>query len=261
MRFVYQALSVSLLSWSILSGAAPRQTASSGHLDLRSLLAEFKPTRENPLRIGISGCMFGWTVLWNLKQFGDLCPEPKKVVEDLKQSGLVEFVPFCAEYVGYQKKTNPDGTPAESAARTFMGFVGGDGNDVLDGNARVVDTESVDVTDKFILGANAASAAWVGKVDLVILTNRSASCGRTRAAVWDASNKVTPQVQDDVMGVTAALLKRSGVPVISHEDMDELNLLQKTILRAARAQGHLSEAQMTCESLVERPAGRSPVKK
>lgn len=78
------------------------------------------------------------------------------------------MVAFCPEQAGGL------GTPRAAAE-----LVGGDGYDVLDGRARVVDANGVDVTEAFVAGAHRALAAArrAGCAEAVLMP-RSPSCGR-----------------------------------------------------------------------------------
>jgi len=76
-------------------------------------------------------------------------------------------------------------------------IVGGNGDDVLDGRARVMTSAGVDVTAQFLRGAQGALAkALAAGCRLAYLKSRSPSC-------------------DAAYGVTAALLKRAGIAVVS----------------------------------------------
>ncbi len=92
---------------------------------------------------------------------------------------------------------------------------GGDGEAVLDGNARVVSVEGDDVTESYLSGARTAveiaqrSGAW-----LAILKARSPACGC--GEIYDGSFSGSKSPGD---GVAAALLKRSGLSVVSDEDI------------------------------------------
>jgi uncharacterized protein YbbK (DUF523 family) len=88
-------------------------------------------------------------------------------------------------------------------------IVGGDGDDVLDGRARVVDDTGADVTDQYVAGARRvlAIATAIG-ADRAVLQDRSPSCGSQRR--YDGSFSGT---LIDGLGVTAALLRRNGLTV------------------------------------------------
>ncbi|MFB6813674.1 DUF523 domain-containing protein [Streptomyces sp. NPDC056347] len=88
-------------------------------------------------------------------------------------------------------------------------IVGGDGHDVLDGRARVVDDTGHDVTAEFVDGAERAlAAARHSGCTEALLMARSPSCGR--GTVYDGTFTGTLRAGD---GVTAALLERHGIAV------------------------------------------------
>jgi uncharacterized protein YbbK (DUF523 family) len=111
------------------------------------------------------------------------------------------LVPACPEEAGGL------GTPRPAAE-----LVGGDGDAVLDGRARVIDENGRDVTDAFVRGAeealriareSGATEAW--------LTERSPSCG---CAATHVGGAVVPG-----RGVAAALLARAGLRVVGVGDV------------------------------------------
>ncbi|MEU8828103.1 DUF523 domain-containing protein [Streptomyces sp. NPDC048636] len=109
-----------------------------------------------------------------------------------------DVVSFCPEVAG--GLTTPR-RPAE--------LVGGDGHDVLEGTAQVVDDTGRDVTAAFVDGARRAlEAARRGGCTEALLMPRSPSCGQ--GAVYDGSftGELTPGD-----GVTAALFARNGITV------------------------------------------------
>jgi uncharacterized protein YbbK (DUF523 family) len=101
------------------------------------------------------------------------------------------------------------GTPRPAAE-----IVGGSGEDVLDGRARVVTADGADVTDAYLAGARRALAAAERRgATRALLKARSPSCGTQ--AVYDGTFSRTLTPGD---GVTAALLRRHGIAVASDED-------------------------------------------
>lgn len=91
---------------------------------------------------------------------------------------------------------------------------GGDGRDVLEGRARVITSAGDDVTPAFLSGARASGElARFNQVKLVIFKSRSPSCGC--GGVYDGSFSGVLRPGD---GVTAALLRRHGIKVITEED-------------------------------------------
>ncbi len=114
-------------------------------------------------------------------------------------------VPFCPELAGGL------GVPRPRAE-----IRGGDGADVLDGCARVVDEHGRDVTDAFLAGARAAREACAqAGIRLAVLKERSPSCGVRCIAAGRFDGALRPG-----MGVAAALLVRAGVRVCADTDLD-----------------------------------------
>jgi len=106
-------------------------------------------------------------------------------------------------------------TPREPAE-----IVGGDGFDVLSGKARVLTKSGVDVTESFIKGAKEfLKITKILKVDFVILKSKSPSCGSKFTYDGSFSKKLR-----EGCGVTAALLKKSGIKVYNEEDFKRMAL-------------------------------------
>lgn len=104
-------------------------------------------------------------------------------------------------------------------------IMNGSGEDVLSGEARVVEARVVtisgkDVTKQFIDGAYATlRQAFAVQATTVILKENSPSCGSTMIYDGTFSNKKVAGI-----GVTAALLRRNGIRVINENDLDSLFL-------------------------------------
>jgi uncharacterized protein YbbK (DUF523 family) len=99
-------------------------------------------------------------------------------------------IPVCPEQLG--------GLPTP---RVAADLVGGDGQDVLAGNARVITRNGEDVTRNFILGAKQVlKIARQNDVTKIFLKAGSPSCG------------LTPRI-----GVTAAPLESAGFEVVEME--------------------------------------------
>lgn len=97
------------------------------------------------------------------------------------------IVPVCPEQLGGLT------TPREAAD-----IVNGDGVDVLEGRAKVINRSGDDVTSHFVQGAyQVLKIADIQNISAVCLKSRSPSCGVKR------------------LGVTGALLKKHGY--ILHE--------------------------------------------
>jgi len=124
----------------------------------------------------------------------------EKVME-LALKGLL--IPVCPEQLGGL------GTPREP-----MGIIGGGGAEVLDGKARVINRKNEDVTDNLVRGAEETlKIARSFEVKEAILKARSPSCGCGK--IHDGTSPRL--VEGD--GVTAALLKREGIRIITEEDL------------------------------------------
>ncbi len=102
------------------------------------------------------------------------------------------------------------GTPRPPAE-----IVGGLGDDVLAGRARVITAGGIDVTHAYIWGARQAlEAARRTGATVAVLKARSPSCGR--GAVYDGTFSKTITAGD---GVTVALLRREGIHVLTDEEI------------------------------------------
>ena len=116
-------------------------------------------------------------------------------------------IPVCPEQLG-----------GLSTPRTPADLVGGTGADVLEGRARVVDHQGRDVTEQFVRGANETlMIAQAAGATHAILKENSPSCGCKRTYVKRTGTDENAQ-RVPGQGVTAALLKREGVEVVSEEE-------------------------------------------
>jgi uncharacterized protein YbbK (DUF523 family) len=114
------------------------------------------------------------------------------------------LIPLCPEQLG--------GMPTP---RLRSEIIGGDGNGVLDGYARVLDLAGNDLTDAFIRGANETLMIAKGnKVRKAILKERSPSCGYSLIYDGTFSGKLKKG-----MGITAALLEREGIKVLTESSL------------------------------------------
>ena len=144
----------------------------------------------------VSACLLGICTRYD----GGCCPVPWLI--ELAARGLA--VPICPEVVGGLPVPRP---PAE--------IVNGDGQAVLDGQARVLTIDGRDVTEAFLSGARQAleTAQRLG-VRQAVLKDDSPSCGCHR--IYDGTfggHLVSGQ------GVTAALPQRNGITILSEEDL------------------------------------------
>ncbi|MGU3470088.1 DUF523 domain-containing protein [Paenibacillus sp. D51F] len=146
----------------------------------------------------VSSCLAGHEVRYN----GTHCLS--ETIREMLRDGRAAAV--CPELMGGFS------TPREPAE-----IQGGGGEDVLDGAARVVDRSGLDVTDLYLAGAykTLEQARTVG-ADTVILKENSPSCGS--AAIYNGHFN---GMKISGSGVTAALLRRHGIRVLSEEEMQE----------------------------------------
>ena len=114
-------------------------------------------------------------------------------------------IPVCPEVAG--------GLPIPRPASEIQG---GDGRDVVDGRARVLDEHGTDVTAQYLRGAEKARAAAAASgARLAVLKARSPSCGSGRT--YDGTFSHTLRQGD---GVTAAMLRAEGLEVVSDEEVE-----------------------------------------
>jgi len=134
--------------------------------------------------IAASACLLGYCCRYD----GRTSPDEALVNRTPKEAVL----PICPEELG-----------GLSTPRTPCELHGGDGFDVLDGRARVVDSEGKDVTQAFLMGAFAAlKRIKENNIQFCYLKDKSPSCG-----VGRRSGDRQP------IGVTAALFIREGIEV------------------------------------------------
>jgi uncharacterized protein YbbK (DUF523 family) len=147
----------------------------------------------------VSSCLAGLEVRYN----GTHCLN-EKISQLIDQKKAVSI---CPELLGGFT------TPREPAE-----IMGGDGGDVLDGGARVIEKSGRDVTELYIKGAYAAlKQAEELNASVVVLKEYSPSCGSSK--IYNgafAGQKMSGQ------GVTSALLTRNGIKVISEEGLGKL---------------------------------------
>jgi uncharacterized protein YbbK (DUF523 family) len=158
---------------------------------------DWEEIRESyPSAFLVSACLVGIPCRYD----GDSCPHEQ--LQALAAQG--DVLPLCPEVLGGLPTPRP---PAE--------IQGGDGGDVLEGRARVVNIEGKDVTVEFLTGAQEALRV-VRRWDIkeAILKAHSPSCGVGQ--IYDGSFS-GHLVEGD--GVTAALLKREGIIVTNEEEV------------------------------------------
>lgn len=144
----------------------------------------------------VSSCLAGMKVRYN----GTDCLDER--LQSLFDSG--KAVSVCPELLGGLA------VPREPAE-----IIGGSGEDVLEGTARVINQSGEDVTSMFLKGAyETLNKARELGATAVVLKENSPSCGSHM--IYDgqfAGMKISGQ------GVTAALLRSNGIQVISEQQI------------------------------------------
>jgi uncharacterized protein YbbK (DUF523 family) len=127
-----------------------------------------------------------------------------RVFEEMLRRG--EAIPICPEQLG-----------GSSTPRPRAEIVGGNGEDVLMGRAKVQRQDGSDVTEAFLRGAQEVLAlAKRIMPEIVILKERSPSCGVKFIYDGTFSHRVIAG-----MGVATALLQENGFRTISDEEFLE----------------------------------------
>lgn len=148
--------------------------------------------------IVVSSCLAGLKVRYNGSD--SLDKRIHKLIEEKK------VITICPELLGGFS------TPREPAE-----IVGGDGDDVLNGRARVVEKSGRDVTSLYVKGAQVTleKVMELG-VTTIILKEYSPSCGSSLIYNGDFKGN-----QVEGVGVTTALLRRHGLNVISENNLTD----------------------------------------
>ena len=183
------------------------------HLPTTATIAAWPEfTLARPLRVLVSGCLAGRPCGVDGSTYGD-----HPTAAALLALPNVRAVDFCPEDHAF-------GTP-----RATPNLPGGDGFDVLDGRARVLTDDGQDWTDGLRRAARAMlDVARSHDVRLALLMDISmdimdisAACGSQ--VIYDGPRHL--RVYRAGPGVAAALLIRSGIPVVSQSDFRTLGLI------------------------------------
>lgn len=128
----------------------------------------------------VSACLLGLCT-----RYDGLSKRSEQCLRLLEQ---YHYIPVCPEQLG--------GLPTPRPPAVLLG---GDGHDVLDGRARVIDLHGADLSPAFIRGAEMVlDIARRQGIELALLKSKSPSCGAA-----------------PLYGVTAALLQRAGITLRS----------------------------------------------
>jgi uncharacterized protein YbbK (DUF523 family) len=144
----------------------------------------------------VSACLLGL-----LTRYDGTCKRNEKVLEYLRREQLVP-VPVCPEQLA--------GLPTPRPATCFAC---GDGESVLDGSGRAIRSgDGAAMNEIFLKGAiESMKVARLAGCRRALLKERSPSCGVH--AIYRGEEIASGR------GVTAALLARNGIEIISEEDL------------------------------------------
>ena len=145
-------------------------------------------------KVVVSACLVGVKCRYNGLDCGD-----RRLISKFAER---EFIPICPEQIGGLPTPRP---PVE--------IIGGAGEEVLDGSARVVTAGGEDRTEMFIQGAyRALKIAREHGATQAVFKSKSPSCGCGQIYDGSFTGRLT-----DGDGVTAALLRRHGLEVVTEE--------------------------------------------
>lgn len=140
----------------------------------------------------VSACLLGVNCNFEGKNWLN-----RALLEEFKKG---ELFPVCPEVLG--------GLPVPRIPAEVQN---GDGTDVWQGKAKVVNKKGIDVTEQFLKGAKETLeiAKAVGATE-ALLAEKSPSCGCSRIFDGTFSGTII-----EGYGVTAALLKENGIKLVS----------------------------------------------
>lgn len=165
------------------------------------------PTPENPLRILVSACLGGALCGIDGTSNGDY-----PWIRMLISLPNVRPITFCPEDFSF-------GTP-----RSLPDIHGGNGFDVLDGKARVLDEKGQDLTEGMIKAAyEMLNLAKNNNIHIAILMDMSAACGSQ--VISDGCRLTENRKYQQGPGVASALLLKEGFKVIGQRDFKTLEYL------------------------------------
>ena len=144
----------------------------------------------------ISACLIGYPC--NYKRQNHYYPE---LVLRLQQRHIL--LPVCPEMLG-----------GLDAPRLPCEIIGGAGQEVLQGTAKVMNIHGEDCTKAFLNGAaRVRQIALNGRINIAVLKSNSPSCGL--GAIYDGTFQGN---KTEGNGVAAEMLLQSGIEVYSEED-------------------------------------------
>ena len=175
------------------------------------LLSLRTPTPEQPLRLLMSACLTGITCGYDGSANGEY-PSARWFINRPN----VRVVTFCPEEYSF------------GAPREMCDIHGGTGADVLDGKARVLTESGIDWSAGMISAAHKMlEVAQREDVELAVMMDISAACGSQ--VIYDGNRFGEDKKYQIGAGVSAALLMRHGIQVISQRDYASLEIVYSKI--------------------------------
>ncbi len=169
------------------------------------------PTNTDPLRILVSACLLGVKCGVDGDNYGDFPSVLKLLNYD-----NVKLFQFCPEDFSF-------GTPRE-----ICDIYGGDGHDVLDGNAKVLTSSGIDWSEDMIKASEKMLfVAQQHDIELAIMMDVSAACGNH--VIYDGNRLSEIKKYQIGMGVCGAQLSRAGYSIISWREYESLEILYSKI--------------------------------
>jgi len=165
------------------------------------------PTVEEPLRILVSSCLLGVKCGVNGDNYGSYASVLK-----LLNYKNIKFFQFCPEDFQF-------GTPRE-----MCDIYGGNGLDVLEGNAKVLTTSGIDWTAGMIQASQKMlEIAETNHIELAIMMDISAACGNH--VIYEGNRFAEDKKYQIGMGVCGAQLHKAGFKMISWREYESLEIL------------------------------------
>ncbi len=157
-------------------------------------------------KVLVSSCLLGERV-----RYDGVVKKTDSLLRELFLRG--EVIPVCPEVDGGLGVPRP---PSE--------ILSGEGEDVLEGRSRILNSVGEDVTEAFVRGAyRALQLCRQYRIKVAILKSKSPSCSREK--IYDGS--FSRRLKEG-RGVTVALLEREGI-VVFDETQIEAALLKAGI--------------------------------
>lgn len=159
------------------------------------------------MSVSVSACLLGIKCGVN----GDNYGEYPSVLKLLNYDN-VKFTQFCPEDFMF-------GTPRE-----MCDIYGGNGLDVLEGEAKVLTTSGIDWTQDMIKASEKMlKTAQNNNIELAIMMDISAACGNH--VIYNGNRYAEDKKYQIGMGVCGAQLHRAGFKIISWREYESLEIL------------------------------------